>query len=69
MPTHVYVYVLTARGSVEWHHCNPDMARWRRNQIIDRASDEAIECGFDSWRIFDVDEHQLAYGASTDANT
>lgn len=62
-----YRYVLSERESRQWNRCqNPDMARWRRNQIIDRVTDEAISMGYDERRIFDSDEKELAQGMKTD---
>lgn len=43
-----------------------DVARWRQGQIVERASDEAIAAGYDEWRIFDVDERELAQEMTTD---
>ncbi len=61
-----YRHILTARESGQWHHCNPDMAKWRRNQIIERVSDDAIAMGYHEWRIYDNDERELAQGRKTD---
>ena len=60
-----YRHTLTRRESSQWHHVNPDMARWRQYQILDRISDAAIEQGYEEWRILDVDERELAWGMGT----
>ena len=51
----------------QWHHVNPDMQRWRQRQgqIVERAGDEALAAGYDSWLVFDVDEQMLAQGVAT----
>ena len=57
-----YRYTLTNREHGQWHHCNPDMERWRQRQIVERVGDEALAAGFDSWLVFDTDEGLLAQG-------
>lgn len=63
-----YRYSLTKREHGQWHHCNPDMVRWRQRQIVERIGDEAISAGYDSWLVFDPDEKMLAQGVVTDAD-
>ena len=37
-----YRYTLTNREHGQWHHCNPDMERWRQRQIVERVGDEGL---------------------------
>ena len=60
-----YRYTLTKREHGQWHHCNPDMERWRQRQIVERVGDEALAAGYDSWLVFDTDEKMLAQGVGT----
>ncbi|MDK1021713.1 MAG: hypothetical protein QGD90_08780 [Candidatus Hydrogenedentes bacterium] len=55
-----YRYPLSKREHGQWHHCNPEMQRWRQGQIIERVGDEALAAGYDSWLVFDLDEGLLA---------
>ena len=57
-----YRYTLTKREHGQWHHCSPDMQRWRQIQIVERIGDEAFTAGYDSWLVFDTDENLLAQG-------
>lgn len=57
-------YTLTKREHGQWHHVNPDMARWRQGQIVERVADAAHGAGRDRWLIFDCDEVMLAQGIS-----
>ena len=57
-----YRYTLTKREHGQWHHCNPDIERWRQTQIAERVGDEALAAGYDSWLVFDTDEGLLAQG-------
>lgn len=61
-----YHHTPTRRESSKRNHVNPDMARWRQYQILEVVSDAAIAAGFDEWRIFDVDERELAWGMDTE---
>ena len=60
-----YRYTLTRREHGQWHHCNPDMERWRQRQIVERVGDEALAAGYDSWLMFDTDAGLLAQGVAT----
>ena len=57
-------YTLTKREHGQWHHCNPDMERWRQRQLVERVGDEALAAGYDSWLVFDVNEGLLAQGVA-----
>ena len=59
-----YRYTLTKREHGQWHHCNPNMERWRQCQIVERVGDEAHAAGYDSWLVFDTDEGLLAQGVA-----
>ena len=50
------------REDSQWHHVNPDMQRWRQNQIVERVGDEALAAGYDCWVLFDADEVMVAQG-------
>ena len=50
-----YRCVLTGYESKMWHHCNPDMATWRRKVIIEETGVAADAAGYDAFAIFDVD--------------
>ena len=65
-PMTPYRHTLTRRESSQLNHVNPDMARWRQGQILERISDEAIAGGYEEWRIFDRDERELAWGCLTE---
>ncbi len=59
-----YRHTLTKREHGQWHHCNPDMQRWRQTQLVERVGDEAHAVGYDSWLVFDTNEKLLAQGVS-----
>lgn len=61
-----YRHTLTRRESGQWNHINPNMARWRQGQIVERISDAAIEAGFEEWELWTADERRLAWGCETD---
>ena len=60
-----YRYTLTKLEHGQWHHCNPDMQRWRQTQLVERVGDEALVAGYDSWLVFGTDEKMLAQGVAT----
>lgn len=59
-----YRYTLSKREHGQWHHCNPDMERWRQRQIVERIGDDALAAGYDAWLVFDSDEKLLAQGVA-----
>ncbi len=59
-----YRYTLSKREHGQWHHCNPDMERWRQTQIVERVGDDALAAGFDCWLVFDLDEKLLGQGVA-----
>lgn len=59
-------YALNRRESGQWNHCNPEIAHWRRNRILDRVSDDAIGRGYSGWMIFDQDESWRGRGVDFD---
>jgi len=59
-----YRYTLAKREHGQWHHCNPDIQRWRQTQLVERIGDEAREQGRDCWLVFDTDEKLLAQGVA-----
>ncbi len=65
--TQYYRYHLTRRESSQWHHSNPDLAKWHRENIDERVALEAKAVGYDSWLIFGPDEKLLAQGCFTEA--
>ena len=61
-PKSFYRYHLNRRERGQWHHCNPDMQKWRQGQIQERVSEEAIAQGYVGWLIFDGDEVMIGQG-------
>jgi len=59
-----YRYTLTKRERGQWHHCNPDMQRWRQGQIVERVGDAALKAGYHAWLVFGVDEALIAQGVA-----
>ena len=57
--------MLTKREQGQWHHCNPDMQRWRQAQLVERVGDDALAAGYDAWLVFDTDEKLLGQGVAT----